>query len=87
MPSEADYNKVAEDIAKILKRPGYDDGSLGPVFVRLAWHASGTFCQRTQTGGSDGGTMRFFPEASDGANAGLDLARYVVSEGRQSGRL
>lgn len=38
-----DYNKVKEDIKAILKKPDYDDGSLGPVFVRLAWHASGTF--------------------------------------------
>jgi catalase (peroxidase I) len=35
---EAKYNRVAEDIVGILKRPGYDDGHLGPVFVRLAWH-------------------------------------------------
>lgn len=43
--------------------------------VRLAWHASGTFCQKTQTGGSDGATMRFYTEAADDANAGLDKAR------------
>lgn len=50
----------------------WDDGSLGPVFVRLAWHASGTYDKNTKTGGSDGATMRFNPEKTDGANAGLN---------------
>ena len=57
-----------------MPKPGYDDGSLGPLFVRLAWHASGTYDKATNTGGSNGSTMRFKPELSDGANAGLDLA-------------
>jgi hypothetical protein len=35
----------------------YDDGSYGPVFVRLAWHASGTYDKDTKTGGSNGATM------------------------------
>ena len=48
----------------------YDDGSIGPVLVRLAWHASGTYDTTTKTGGSDGATMRFTPEAAFGANAG-----------------
>lgn len=32
-----DYEAVRQDIAAQLKKPGYDDGSAGPVFVRLAW--------------------------------------------------
>ena len=35
-------------IAQLLKKPEWDDGSLGPVFVRLAWHASGTFDVKSQ---------------------------------------
>lgn len=35
----------------------YDDGSYGPVLVRLAWHASGTYDKETKTGGSNGATM------------------------------
>lgn len=36
----------------------YDDGSYGPVLVRLAWHTSGTYDKATNTGGSNGATMR-----------------------------
>jgi cytochrome c peroxidase len=73
--AQKNYDAVAADIKSILPRPDYDDGSLGPVLVRLAWHASGTFCLALKNGGSDGATMRFFPESSDPANAGLNHAR------------
>lgn len=43
--------------------------------MRLAWHASGTYDKETGTGGSNGATMRFSPEAGHGANAGLNHAR------------
>lgn len=49
-----------------------------PFTVRLAWHASGTFDKTDQTGGSDGATMRFEPEISDGANAGLPLMQDII---------
>jgi catalase (peroxidase I) len=39
--------------------------------MRLAWHASGTYDASDSSGGSNGATMRFEPEISDGANAGL----------------
>jgi catalase (peroxidase I) len=70
-----DYERVAKDIEAIMEKPGWDDGSLGPVLVRLAWHASGTYDKQSKTGGSDGATMRFKPESNDGANAGLEHAR------------
>ena len=68
--AKVDYKKVSEAIKKILDEDNYDDGSIGPVLVRLAWHASGTYDVTTKTGGSDGATMRFTPEAAFGANAG-----------------
>jgi cytochrome c peroxidase len=74
-PSNVDYNKVRKSIADILDAPDYDDGSLGPVFVRLAWHASGTYSKLDSTGGSNGGCMRFEPESKWGANSGLNIAR------------
>lgn len=49
-----------------------------PFTVRLAWHASGTFDQADGSGGSNGATMRFEPELSDGANAGLALMQDIL---------
>jgi len=62
-------------ITNILENYDWDDGSIGPVLVRLAWHTSGTYCDKTKTGGSTGATMRFVPEKTDDANAGLEQAR------------
>ncbi|KAI1818401.1 cytochrome c peroxidase [Poronia punctata] len=75
-PTKEDYQKVYNEIANRLEeKDDYDDGSYGPVLVRLAWHASGTYDKETGTGGSDGATMRFAPEGDHGANAGLKHAR------------
>mmetsp|Transcript_43192 Transcript_43192/g.105677 ORF Transcript_43192/g.105677 Transcript_43192/m.105677 type:complete len:389 (-) Transcript_43192:210-1376(-) len=46
----------------------------GPLFVRLAWHSSGTYDKFTRTGGSGKGTIRFKEELQHEANAGLDKA-------------
>ncbi len=70
-----DYTKVRKAIAESLDDLDYDDGSYGPVLVRLAWHSSGTYSVFDKTGGSCGATMRFKKEATDPANAGLDVAR------------
>lgn len=43
VPRFEDYQKVYDTIAKRLEEhDNYDDGSYGPVLLRLAWHASGT---------------------------------------------
>lgn len=70
-----DFQAVRNDIAALLDDDNYDDGSFGPVFVRLAWHAAGTFDKQNKTGGPKGATMRFHPECEHGANAGLHVAR------------
>lgn len=75
MSYPAKYEPVAEAIRKIIPKEGYDDGSIGPVLVRLAWHASGTYDKATGTGGSNGATMRYEMEAKDSANNGLEFAR------------
>jgi len=75
---EVDYEAVKNAIAALLKNESYDDGSYGPVFVRLAWHCAGTYDKNDQSGGSNGGTMRFEPESQHGANAGLGVARDLL---------
>jgi catalase (peroxidase I) len=75
----AEIKALRADIEALLEsNPKYDDGSYGPLFVRLAWHASGTFSHQDRTGGSNGATMRFAPESEDGANAGLALGRKLL---------
>jgi hypothetical protein len=49
-----------------------------PMAVRLAWHAAGTFDAKDGTGGTNGSTMRFEPECTDGANAGLHIVRNIL---------
>lgn len=53
-----DYGAVRAAIENLLDVENYDDGSYGPILVRLAWHASGTYDKATNTGGSNGATMR-----------------------------
>lgn len=71
-----DYQKVYNSIAKRLQEVDDepDEGSYGPVLVRLAWHASGTWDRHAHDGGSSAGTMRFAKEYSTGANSGLKRA-------------
>jgi len=82
-PQQVDYAAVRKAIADILDKDNYDDGSIGPVLVRLAWHAAGTYDKKSNTGGSDGATMRFVPESGHGANAGLDTARAFLEPIKQ----
>ncbi|KAG7098390.1 hypothetical protein E1B28_000348 [Marasmius oreades] len=81
VPSKEDYQKVYNCITEIIDDAGdYDDGSHGPVLLRLAWHSSGTYDKDTKTGGSNYATMRFDPESRHGANAGLNLARDLMEK-------
>lgn len=66
---EVDYEKVKKEIAALLQK----NENLGPTFIRLAWHASGTYSKLTKDGGSNYGSIRHDPERSTGANAGLGI--------------
>lgn len=78
MSKVGDYDAVRKDIAALLKQPEYDDGSAGPVLVRLAWHSAGTYDAASDTGGSNGAGMRYEAEGGDPANAGLQHARVFL---------
>jgi len=69
-----DYKAVRKEIADLLDSPDYDDGSYGPLLVRLAWHSAGSFSKLDGSGGSNGGLLRFEPEKSWGGNKGLNIA-------------
>lgn len=81
-PKKADpVDAIKESIADLIESDAErrDDGtSLTGTFVRLAWHSSGSYMGFGRGGGSNGGRMRFDPEASWGANAGLDVARKAL---------
>jgi len=79
-PEQVDWEALEGELIRFMKRPTYDDGTLGPIFIRLAWHSSGTYDAATQTGGSNGATMRYAREANDPENAGLDIARNLLEE-------
>ena len=70
-----DYAAVRKELKFLMDNPSWDDGSLAPILIRLAWHSSGTYDKASGTGGSNGAGMRFATEAADPENAGLAAAR------------
>ncbi|KAI4983378.1 hypothetical protein ZWY2020_023870 [Hordeum vulgare] len=72
----AQLKSAREDIKEILKTT-----YCHPIMVRLGWHDSGTYDKNIeewpQRGGADG-SLRFDPELSHGANAGLTNALKLI---------
>eukprot|EP00948_MAST-09A_sp_MAST-9A-sp1_P001668 g1668.t1 len=66
--------KVRAAITDTLRDFEHDDGSWGPLYIRLAWHCCGTYSKFDNSGGSNGGTMRFPCEKADPENRGLTKA-------------
>ena len=77
-----DYNALKSDIRKVLTESQdwwpADYGHYGGLFIRMAWHSSGTYRTGDGRGGSRSGQQRFAPLNSWPDNANLDKARRLI---------
>jgi len=83
--AKADNQGVNEAVKSEIRQALVNHKAIAcPMAVRLAWHMSGTFDAETGSGGSNGATLRFEPEISDPANAGLGIIRDLLHDVRKA---
>jgi len=77
-----DLNAVMKDLKALMTDSQEwwpaDFGHYGPLIVRMAWHAAGTYRVTDGRGGAGTGQQRFAPLNSWPDNVGLDKARRVL---------
>ncbi len=80
--AELDVAELKRDLAQVMRTSQdwwpADWGHYGPLFIRMSWHAAGTYRIADGRGGGGEGAQRFAPLNSWPDNANLDKARRLL---------
>ncbi len=77
-----DYDELKKDLVKLMtdSQPWWpaDFGHYGPQFIRMTWHAAGTYRVTDGRGGGGRGQQRFAPLNSWPDNVNIDKSRRLL---------